>query len=319
MNTLGLMPVRVRSESPAFAARFAYVAGANSYNTWINERVSAAIQALAGATLSDDGSMIVMLPAGFGFAEGQKPAANAPTQPTAVKVSAEQSAKWMSPAFSTMYEQLGTPFVPSAAKLSSITVDCDIAPCVALTYDDGPSDLTPALLDVLDAKAAPVTFFTIGWYMSQRPEVVKRAFDAGHEIGSHTVSHKDLTAMSVAQATAEINDAAAQITGITGSTVTIFRPPFGYITDEVIASVGMPSVHWSVDPQDWRKPGQQALIDATVPVANAGSIILMHDVWNDTIAVAPGVIDGLRDRGFVLVTVTQLFGGQVPVGVVRAR
>ncbi len=81
----------------------------------------------------------------------------------------------------------------------------------------------------------------------------------------------------------------------------------------------MPAILWNVDTNDWREPGQAALVERSAGSAGPGDIILFHDTHSDTVEAAGAVVRGLRDRGLELVTVTQLFGGQVPGGKVRSR
>jgi peptidoglycan/xylan/chitin deacetylase (PgdA/CDA1 family) len=114
-------------------------------------------------------------------------------------------------------------------------------------------------------------------------------------------------------------DVEALLTKLTGRAVGIYRPPYGAVDDKVLAAVGQPAILWSIDTLDWKKPGREELARRSVGVATPGDIILFHDLHAETVENADVVLRGLRDRGFTLVTVEQLFGGSVPAGRVTRR
>ena len=190
---------------------------------------------------------------------------------------------------------------------------------MAVTYDDGPSELTPQLLDTLAAERGRATFFMLGSKATANPEVVMRATAEGNEVATHTINHPDLTMIPLPEAKAQVLDSAAAISSISGMPVTMFRPPYGEVNAEILQEVGIPSILWNIDTNDWRLPGQQALVDRSAAVAEPGDIILFHDTHDDTVAAAGAVVRGLHDRGLELVTVTQLFSGHIPAGRVSAR
>lgn len=240
---------------------------------------------------------------------------------TATKVSVDRATaiSWSSRVGRLLREAVGKRFAGVHAPASSVTLNCALLPCVALTYDDGPGPYTSQLLSTLRTQRARATFFMIGSNIPGRRAVVRRAVADGHEIGSHTMHHPDLTRLSLRAARAEVLDAAALIRSVSGQPVTLFRPPYGAINDRIIRKVGLPAIVWNVDTNDWRRPGKAALVQRSVPVVQAGGIILFHDIHPDSVAVAGTVISGLRDRGFELVTVSQLFGGKVPLGRISGR
>ena len=92
----------------------------------------------------------------------------------------------------------------------------------------------------------------------------------------------------------------------------MFRPPYGEFTPRVLAAAGMPAILWDIDTNDWQGPADDVLIARAVEQPCAGSIVLLHDVHAVTARTAGAVLDGLLDRGFQLVTVRQLFGGELP-------
>ncbi len=179
---------------------------------------------------------------------------------------------------------------------------------VALTFDDGPSDYTPAFLDVLREKHVPATFFEIGIEMPGRGSTMRRILSEGDEIGDHTMTHAEYPGYG------EIAGAAERIAAYTHFRPCLFRPPGGALNPSVIAtagSLGLRTITWDVDPTDWSTPGSGAIYSRIVGAAQRGSIILMHDGGGprgETLAALPRIIDTLRARGYSFATVTDLLG-----------
>jgi peptidoglycan/xylan/chitin deacetylase (PgdA/CDA1 family) len=184
-------------------------------------------------------------------------------------------------------------------------------PVVALTFDDGPSEYTPDFLRVLREKGVPGTFFEIGQEMPGREDVMRQILAEGDEIGDHTMNHVEFPGYD------QIAGAAARITAYTHFKPCLFRPPGGGVNSSVIAtagSLGMRTINWDVDPQDWSLPGTGAIYSNVVSHAQNGSIILMHDGGgprSETLAALPQVIDALRARGFGFATVSGLLGERI--------
>lgn len=183
--------------------------------------------------------------------------------------------------------------------------------CVALTFDDGPSrTITPKILDILSRHGAKATFFVVGENAVRNKGILARAADEGHEIASHTWSHIKLTSKGFDQIASEMDRTSAVIQEATGRRPHLMRPPYGAtnrnIVDFMMERYGMTSVLWDVDTVDWKHPGTSAVINRAVMQAHNGSIILLHDIHASTLAAVEGVITGLQNRGFRLVTVSQL-------------
>ncbi len=192
-------------------------------------------------------------------------------------------------------------------------VDCDLVPCVAVTYDDGPSYLTPTVLDAFAGKDhAAATFFVLGENIGGNEEILKRAADEGNEIANHSWNHPAFTSIEDGQIQTQVNDTSSVIEDITGQTVRYMRPPYGDMNDRTRLAAGMPAILWSVDTNDWQRPGIDSVVSQAVWDATPDGIVLMHDIHDDTVAAAAQVVDGLLERGFTLVTISQLFGETVP-------
>jgi peptidoglycan/xylan/chitin deacetylase (PgdA/CDA1 family) len=194
---------------------------------------------------------------------------------------------------------------------------CDLVPCMALTLDDGPSDLTPQFLDVLRDEQSAATFFMLGQNAGSFPDTVRRVAAEGHQIGNHTWNHPYLTQLTPEQVADQLDRTAALLRELSGQPVATFRPPGGFIDDEVIAIAGEPAIMWSVDTRDWEKPSDDELMRYAIDRPAVSTIMLMHDIQAGSARVFPDVVAGLRDRGFALVTIDALFGGTVPAGIVR--
>lgn len=218
-----------------------------------------------------------------------------------------------------MHAALDTPFSGVTGTPSRVPIDCDLIPCIALTYDDGPGPFTSRLVDTLVAERARATFLMLGDRVDAHVDTVARIIAEGNEIGSHTMTHPDLTELPLPEATAQVLDAADAIERASGEPVTLFRPPYGEVNDEIIDAVQLPAILWSIDTNDWQEPGEPALIERSVSAADPGDVILFHDIHSDSVEVASDVIRGMRDRGFETVTVTELFDGSVPEGRVSSR
>ncbi|TXJ03913.1 MAG: hypothetical protein E6Q27_09295 [Aeromicrobium sp.] len=198
---------------------------------------------------------------------------------------------------------------------SAETVDCAKLKCVALTYDDGPGGHTNRLLDTLKKKHARVTFFALGQQIEMFPKVAARTVAEGHEYGIHTWSHKQLTALSPPQVRKELSRAVLEAERITGIRPTLYRPPYGASNERIrkeAKALGLAEILWSIDTLDWKDRNTDLIVQRVLDQTRRNSIVLMHDIHPTTVAATPRIIDGLQDRGFTLVTVTELLGNPKP-------
>ncbi|MBX9578265.1 MAG: polysaccharide deacetylase family protein [Chthoniobacterales bacterium] len=196
---------------------------------------------------------------------------------------------------------------PALKSYCSVPVD---GPYIAMSFDDGPSPtLTPRLLDMLKQRGIKVTFFVIGQNVEHSPEVVARAAAEGHEIGNHTWDHPALTKLSDARVQEEINKTSEAIFSATGKKPVLLRPPYGAMNPRVHRIVdqdGMKVVLWSVDPNDWKRPGSAVVERRILAGAKPGAIILSHDIHPGTIEAMPATLDALLAKGYKFVTVSEL-------------
>lgn len=178
---------------------------------------------------------------------------------------------------------------------------------IALTFDDGPNcKYTPQLLDGLKERDVKATFFLIGKYVEECPDVVKRMNDEGHLIGNHTYDHVEITTLSDEAALKEIHDTNAVIYDIIHEDVEYMRPPFGVWQRNLEEDLDVMPVMWSVDPLDWTTSNTQEIINKVVRDVEDGDIILMHDCYQSSVDAALRIIDILEDAGYEFVTVDEL-------------
>ncbi len=178
---------------------------------------------------------------------------------------------------------------------------------VALTFDDGPSNLTtPRLLDVLHEKDVHATFFMLGYMARANTDIVKRAKKEGHIIASHTMYHKNLPTLSYDGIKNEVNEANSILKNATGQNPALIRPPYGNINDNVRKIANTPLILWSVDTRDWESKNPQSIVSVAMSQVHDGAIILMHDIYSTSVDAIPNLVDTLRKNGYEFVTVPEL-------------
>jgi peptidoglycan/xylan/chitin deacetylase (PgdA/CDA1 family) len=189
-------------------------------------------------------------------------------------------------------------------------VNCDVVPCAALTYDDGPdAKTTPQLLGILKEKNAQATFFMTGSNTAASPATARQVADAGHAIGNHTFSHPYLTKLSPAAIRNEMDRTDAAIRAAVGTSPSFMRPPYGAADAAVQVAVGKPLILWAVDSLDWQSKNPVVFVPKILKEITPGAVALMHDVDPTTITGQPELITSLQTQGYRLVTVPQLFEG----------
>jgi peptidoglycan/xylan/chitin deacetylase (PgdA/CDA1 family) len=184
---------------------------------------------------------------------------------------------------------------------------------VAMTFDDGPHPtLTPKLLDVLKARRIRATFYVIGSNVKRYPDIVKRMVDEGHELGNHTWSHPFLTSRSKSSVLKELDRTSEVIYQTVKKVPVTMRPPYGALYSSqrrlIHKERDMKTILWSVDPQDWRRPGANVVANRIVGHSHAGAIILSHDIHPGTIRAMPAALDGVKDKGYRFATVSMILG-----------
>ncbi|MEV6975758.1 polysaccharide deacetylase family protein [Kitasatospora sp. NPDC093806] len=186
-------------------------------------------------------------------------------------------------------------------------------PRVALTFDDGPDPVhTRQVLEILDRYGARATFFCVGHHVAALPDEVRRIADAGHELGNHSWSHPFLPDLTPEQLREQLDRTTEAVARVTGEAPTRFRPPYGGLTPEVLATLaehpGTVTL-WDVDSRDWSRPGPERIAETVLGGVRPGSVVLMHEGAGDrgqTVRALPSIIEGLLERGLEPVTVGEL-------------
>jgi peptidoglycan-N-acetylglucosamine deacetylase len=183
---------------------------------------------------------------------------------------------------------------------------------VALTFDDGPGPYTPEILSILERKNVPATFFEVGfeerWFYTSTRAIVAD----GDAIGDHTELHAAMSRLSAADQRAQLFEDARALERRGAAFPRLFRPPYGLWNANTLALLHrnrMLMVLWTVDTNDYRHPGVQAIVRAALSGARPGAIILLHDAGgnrSETVAALPSIIAGLERRHYRLVTVPRL-------------
>jgi peptidoglycan-N-acetylglucosamine deacetylase len=187
---------------------------------------------------------------------------------------------------------------------------------LALTFDDGPSPSTPALLDLLDKHAVRATFFQCGMHVRRLPEIARWVAEAGHELGNHTDTHASLWLRSASFIDREIGQAQHAIEYAAGVKPVLFRAPYGvrwWGLRHAQETHGLLGVMWTMLGRDWTLPAG-AIVERISSGIENGAIICLHDGRervtvpdiSNTISAVREVIPRILDRGFHLATVSEL-------------
>lgn len=179
---------------------------------------------------------------------------------------------------------------------------------IALTYDDGPGAHTARLLDGLKERGVHATFFMVGQSAARYPDVVRRAYQEGHQVANHSYNHPQLTSLSAQGVRSQIQNTNAILDQACGAgTSYMVRAPYGSSNAAVRQAVGAPMAFWSVDTVDWKTRNATAVKNAVVNGAKDGAIILVHDSMATTVDGTLAAIDTLKGKGYQFVTVQELF------------
>jgi len=192
---------------------------------------------------------------------------------------------------------------------------------LALTFDDGPSQWTGAVLDLLRDYEARATFFLIGQRVRERPDDARRIRSEGHEVGSHTMTHPRLTEISDDEARREIEGGVRAVADVMGEAPHLFRAP-GFHADErvlaIVEELQLDAVFADVDPQDWRPGmGSHAIFSRCFVGCCEGAVIDLHDGYpppptrsrdncTPTVEALHHLLPALRAEGYELVPVSEL-------------
>ena len=181
---------------------------------------------------------------------------------------------------------------------------------VALTFDDGPSNITEKVLDILKEEGIVGTFFLIGQNVTpDKKPVLERQLAQGCEICNHSFTHNKMNQMTPEEILEEIDKTSDVIRDMVGIETRFFRPPYIALSDVMYANINMPFI-CGHDSKDWDdSTSAQDRIDRVLASVKDGSLVLMHDMANNvkTLEALPVIIRELRAKGFSFVTASQIF------------
>ena len=189
---------------------------------------------------------------------------------------------------------------------------------IALTYDDGPNDPhTQRLLEVLSKHNVRATFFLVGRYVKQRPEIARAIVDAGHVVGNHTFAHPLLTFKSKAEIRRELDACRAALEDAVGLHSNLFRPPFGARRPAVLRvarELGLEPVMWSVAGNDWKAHPAETIERKVARRIRGGDVILLHDGGHkqmgadrsQTVIATDPILSRFKAEGYAFVTIPQM-------------
>ena len=184
---------------------------------------------------------------------------------------------------------------------------------ISLTFDvEGGTDIE-RVLATLNTYQVKATFFLLGSWVEQYPELARRIVVDGHEIGNHSFSHPSLTRLSKEQIIRDINKAEAIIINATRTSPRpFFRPPYGAVNTGVLQAVREAgygySCLWSIDPRDWDGKPARAITSQVLDNLHPGAIVLLHINRTNTPEALPGILDGIIKKGYRVVPLSQLLG-----------
>jgi peptidoglycan-N-acetylglucosamine deacetylase len=192
---------------------------------------------------------------------------------------------------------------------------------VALTFDDGPSEWTLQILDLLSEHDAHATFFALGCLAEDRADTLRRTLECGSEIGNHTFTHPHLTSLDDEAIRNELERGREAIEGATDTTLQLWRPPFFHVDERVRAAVegfGLREVGCSMMPWDWEWDSERT-VSFVLERLRPGSVVCMHDgrppgepaelsrpTREETVKAVARILDVMRERGLRSVTIAEL-------------
>ncbi|NLK08260.1 MAG: polysaccharide deacetylase family protein [Firmicutes bacterium] len=177
----------------------------------------------------------------------------------------------------------------------------------AVNVDWG-QEVLPDMLRIFEKENVRVTFFVTGRWAKLYPDVLREMAEAGHEIANHGMQHDHPLQLGDWALTMHILENQKLLTEIIGSPVQLYAPPYGEVDRRIVATannLGFHTIMWTIDTIDWQEPSVETTVRRVVDKAENGAIVLMHPKPN-TAKALPQMIEGLRQKGFLLVPIGHL-------------
>lgn len=184
---------------------------------------------------------------------------------------------------------------------------------VSITFDDGPHpEYTPKILDVLRNAGIKASFFLTGENADAHPEIAKKIYDDGHDVGIHAYDHVKLIFLPSDEMREQLKRSEIAIANAIGETPKLFRPPYGYRDPRLLRiskEMGFYTVIWDVTAFDWKKPGVEKIVSNVMKQTHNGSVILLHDGRGDrsqTVEALKIIIEKLTEMNYNFIAVSEL-------------
>lgn len=181
---------------------------------------------------------------------------------------------------------------------------------IAISFDCAwGTDYTDELLVVMERENVKCTFFTVEFWTEKHPDYIKKIFESGHEIGTHSATHPHMNSLSKENVIKELTTSSKAIEELTGEKVNLFRAPFGEYNDSVLSvaeSLGLYTIQWSIDSLDWKDLSKTEIENRVIKRAQNGSIVLFHNQGKNTAKALPAIIKTLKEQGFTFVKISEL-------------
>ncbi|MBQ3115454.1 MAG: polysaccharide deacetylase family protein [Clostridia bacterium] len=170
-------------------------------------------------------------------------------------------------------------------------------------------DYTDKLLSIMEKEGVKCTFFMVEFWTKKHPDYVKKIFDAGHEVGTHSATHPYMSKLSKEAIVKELSSSKKAIEDITGKDVTVFRAPYGDYNNLLIQTakeLGLYTIQWDVDSLDWKDLSAEQISSRVLKKAKGGSIVLFHNQGLHTAEALPEIIGRLKAQGYTFVPIGEL-------------
>ena len=192
-------------------------------------------------------------------------------------------------------------FNKSNRKLPVYAVDTD-EKVVALSFDAAwGADKTEKIMEILKSYDATATFFLVGFWVDKYPEITKKIYENGFEVGTHSSAHLHMSKLSEEEIRQDLSMSIDKIESLTGATVRVFRPPYGEYNDTLITvskSLNVLPVQWSVDSLDWKGISANEISSRVLSRVTNGSIVLCHNNSDHIVEALPIILSGLIAKGY---------------------
>ena len=198
----------------------------------------------------------------------------------------------------------------AAIGISSFATGCfmnkkskNLPPAIALGFDDGPSDVTPDVLDILKKNDVHASFFVLGRKVQANAAIIQRMVEEGHDVGNHSWDHPHLSQISLDEALKQMHDCDVALEKVLGYKPTLGRPPYGSTRDDL----GYPMIVWNLDPKDWRDHDAELVAQRILEDVTPGALGILHDLYPTTAQAVDIFLPKLLKSGYKVLSVSELF------------